>query len=414
VNRFVPRLFAALVASACVAPPQSADSALEVDAPLPVDLRRVTAVVRVSPPERLRRFFELGAARTDDADVARFFHAQASGGFGSGFVVVRRKRGVRHAFVVTNRHVIADAEDAEVTFSNGTSYAHCRIVYVHPTADLAVIALPDAAPFAFGLDPARGAPMDRQTVIATGYPALGGIPSFQTTEGKISNAAIEGGLIQHTAPIDPGSSGGPLTDARGKLVGVNVSMARGRQNANFAVPASAMIEAVDAAVDAVQHESDAAFLRTRVTTACDKLAAELASKHTNGHAMLDLISIGLVAEQGPPSLVFARSHTTPELSAEFGDMFTKSPLDAYRVSIGYRIALRALAGGGVPPGARCTAINPTDAASIASASAVRVLVPTARGAMELAFGWDRGAYRVVGGDLLDLERLAQAERGKKR
>ncbi len=384
----------------------------------PVDLHTMIAVVKVALPTHLKELFESAAVATDDPDLRAFFRAQARGGFGSGFVVVRRKAGKRYAFIITNRHVIEDAQDAEVGFSNGTTFAHCPVVFIHPTADLAVIALPEGAPFAFGFDVASATPHDRETVVATGYPALDGRPSFQTTEGKVSNAAYDetaadghhSMLIQHTAAIDPGSSGGPLTNEAGKLVGINVAVVRGRQSVNFAVPARAMVEATDAAVDVTEHKTDAPYLRRLVAASCDRLAAELSSAHANGRATLDLIGMDLVSEQGPQSLTFAQSHTPPPLRALITDTFTRNPLDAYRVSLGFRVALRASLGGGVQPGAKCNEPNPTDVANITSLNRVRVMIPTARGAMEVAFGFDRGTYRIAGGDLIDLERVEQQER----
>jgi serine protease Do len=385
----------------------------------PTDLRKMTALVRATPPARLVRIFETVAAQVDndDPDFAAFLRAQASGGFGSGFIVTRRRHGRVTSYVVTNRHVIEESQEAEVSFSDGTTFAHCPVVYIHPTADLAVIALPEGkSPFGYGLDVAPAKPSDRQAVVATGYPGLGGKPSFQITDGKISNSdfsdpEISHGarLLQHTAPIDPGSSGGPLTNEAGKLVGVNVALARGRQNVNFAVPAARVVEAIDGAIDLKEHEDDKAYLRSAATSACKRLAAELASSDSNGGATLDLISMDLVANEGPISFTFAASHVSPALRAKLKDLFTQSPVIAYRVALVQRVAMRAAAGGGVQVGDTCGDMNPTDATNITAASHVRMAIPTARGAMEVEFALDRGAYRVVGGDLLDVVRIQREE-----
>ena len=386
----------------------------------PTNLRKMTALVRVTPPERLVRVFERAAARveSDDPDFATFLRAQATGGFGSGFIVTRRKHGRTLSFVVTNRHVVDESQEAEVSFSDGTSYAHCRVVYIHPTADLAVIALPeDRSPFGYGLDIATSPASDREGVVATGYPGLGGKPSFQVTDGKISNAdfsnpdvARGAHLVQHTAPIDPGSSGGPLTNEAGKLVGVNVALARGRQNVNFAVPAARVVEAVDGALELRKNENDQAWLRAAATSSCRRLSAELASSDSNGAATLDLIGMDLVTSEGPASFSFALTHMSAPMRARLKDLFTESPIGAYRVALIHRVATRAALGGGVEAGDTCGQMNPTDAANISSSSHVRMSIPTANGSMEIELALDRGQFRVVGGDLLDIARIQQKER----
>ena len=175
---------------ACVQPPASVTAKADGEwVSGPVDLRKVTALVRVAPPARLRAQMEVAASSVGDADVADFFRMHASGGFGSGFLVLHKSARGTAAFVVTNRHVIAGAENAEITFGDGTTYKDCEIVYANPTADIAVVALPESATRAFGhgLRPAVAPANERLTVVATGFPGVNGKPSFQVTDGKISN-----------------------------------------------------------------------------------------------------------------------------------------------------------------------------------------------------------------------------------
>ena len=246
------------------------------------DLRKVTALVRVTPPERLKATMETVAARIDDPDVSEFLRAHASGGFGSGALMVHRDASGEAAFVVTNRHVIAGAEDAEITFADGTTYKDCEIVYASPRHDLAVVALPPAAARTLGggLRPASAEPGERLPVVASGYPGVAGKPSYQVTDGKISNArfsmpevGVRETVFQHTAAIDPGSSGGPLTSEAGELVGLNVSLIRGRNAMFFAVPAAAVADTVRHAHGLLTKRRSAAFMTARARRSRPRSAA---------------------------------------------------------------------------------------------------------------------------------------------
>src|SRR5439155_23783527 len=120
----------------------------------PIDLRKRTTLVKVAPPKALKETFENIAARAQDPGLSRFFRAFASGGSGSGFVMVRSQNGRDEEFVVTNRHVVQIAEDADIAFSTGMGYENCEIVYTDPNHDLAVLAFPEGQrPVAYGLRP---------------------------------------------------------------------------------------------------------------------------------------------------------------------------------------------------------------------------------------------------------------------
>ena len=128
--------------------------------------------------------------------------------------------------IVTAHHVVKEAEDIAVTFADGTR-ADAVVVSSNPRADVATLRparLPEVVvPATLGGAVAVGAP-----VIAIGNP-LGLTYSVSTgvvsgldrtvTKGDLS------GLIQFDASVNPGSSGGPLLDARGSVIGIVVSIA---------------------------------------------------------------------------------------------------------------------------------------------------------------------------------------------
>jgi tetratricopeptide (TPR) repeat protein len=149
---------------------------------------------------------------------------------GSGFVVEA------DGTVVTNYHVIRGADRAKVKFTDGRHFT-AKGVYAYDAArDVAVLAIPGKNLPTLTLgdsdEPAIGA-----AVVAIGNPQ-----GFENTvsEGILSGRReLEDGqpFLQHTAPISPGSSGGPLLDTTGKVIGVN-TLAYYGQNLNFAVPSN--------------------------------------------------------------------------------------------------------------------------------------------------------------------------------
>jgi hypothetical protein len=108
-------------------------------------------------------------------------------------------------------------------------------------------------------------------------------------------------------PIDPGSSGGPLTTPEGRLLGVNTLKARRRENVGLAIPAAAVAEAVKGAAAATQGAGDPAP-HGSARDACDALLAELSREPREPGAPDNLgaversISGGMVARDGFASL----------------------------------------------------------------------------------------------------------------
>src|SRR5215469_14542543 len=161
---------------------------------------------------------------------------RARGGAGSGVVVTP------DGYLLTNEHVVPRVSEARVTFVDGRTVA-AVVAGRDPATDLAVLrAQAGALPYA------RLAPDQRlragQLVIAVGNPfgfestvssgvvsALG--RSLRSRQGRL----IEG-VVQHTAALNPGNSGGPLTDAHGHVAGINTAIIAVAQGIGFAIPAS--------------------------------------------------------------------------------------------------------------------------------------------------------------------------------
>lgn len=150
---------------------------------------------------------------------------------GSGFAISADGR------IATSLHVIAGMTRPRVTLANGEVFEQVSVLAFDPLRDLAVLKIPASRlkPVAFG-DSRRL--RVGQSVLAIGAPqALSGT----TTAGILSavrphSKAPGSTVLQTDAAINPGSSGGPLLDARGLAIGVVVSRIRESQNLNFAVP----------------------------------------------------------------------------------------------------------------------------------------------------------------------------------
>lgn len=157
-------------------------------------------------------------------------------GSGSGLVFAS------DGYVLTNNHVVEDAGEIEVRLQEAGPLA-AQLVGADPATDLAVVrvnagglphaSLVDGAPLRVGqLVLAFGNPLGFDATVSNGI-----ISSFTRSMRGRDGRLIEN-VIQHTAPLNPGNSGGPLVDSRGQVVGVNTAIIAGAQGIGFAVPSS--------------------------------------------------------------------------------------------------------------------------------------------------------------------------------
>lgn len=162
---------------------------------------------------------------------------ETDSGTGSGFLIND------NGFVVTNQHVISGS--SSYTVKQGNRSALARFVWASESLDLAVIrtSLDALEPIALAVSP----PSALAEVIAFGYPVVSstydasGTAEATRTKGNVNRAVYwgsweDGGqrmrIVEHSAQVNPGNSGGPLVDACGRVVGVNtaaplVSLGRG-------------------------------------------------------------------------------------------------------------------------------------------------------------------------------------------
>ena len=138
--------------------------------------------------------------------------------------------------VVTNRHVIENAYRAEVHSYNGYVYPVKGVVAVDAEGDIAVLRVEAPAGQVRPLSLERTSPQEGESVVVIGNPF--------GLEGSVTNGIVSavrdiptfGRIIQITAPISPGSSGSPVVNMRGQVIGVATLQITGGQSINFAIP----------------------------------------------------------------------------------------------------------------------------------------------------------------------------------
>jgi S1-C subfamily serine protease len=145
-------------------------------------------------------------------------------------------------YALTNDHVVNDARHFQITLTDGTSTT-ASLVGSDPATDLAVIradgsnlpysTLGDSSQLRAGqLVIAMGNPFGFQSTVSTGVvSALG--RTLRSRDGRL----IEN-IIQHTAPLNPGNSGGPLLDSAGRVVGINTAIIFMAQGIGFTIPSN--------------------------------------------------------------------------------------------------------------------------------------------------------------------------------
>ena len=161
---------------------------------------------------------------------------------GTGFAVLGWSTSSKDPFnvlIVTNYHVIAHGKFGAVKLSDGTTLPVDGVLAADKVRDLAVITV--QAPSSRTIQMLHLGNPDRievgEEVVAIGNPlGLELSVSNGILSGVRADEKVGGKLLQITAPISHGSSGGPLFNMKGEVIGVTSMFIEGGENLNFAIP----------------------------------------------------------------------------------------------------------------------------------------------------------------------------------
>jgi serine protease Do len=185
---------------------------------------------------------------------------------GSGFIISE------DGYILTNNHVVADADEIKVTLSDKKAYA-ARLVGRDEKTDLAVLKI-DAD---HDLPTVKLGDSDKLEVgdwlIAIGNPfglARTVTAGIVSARGRVIGSGPYDDFIQTDASINPGNSGGPLFNAEGKVVGINTAIVASGQGIGFAIP-------INMAKDLLPQLKTGKVSRGRLGVHIQEVTAELAA-----------------------------------------------------------------------------------------------------------------------------------------
>jgi len=310
-------------------------------------LRNYVCIVRSNLPKDTVTFLKDYRDRLENrgyASYAKNIDAYLKGSFGSGFVFYASNG---KPYVVTNRHVVKEAETVNVEFENedgsDSSYKELKIIAVDEDIDIALVALPDSYTRK-GLTLSNVSVRDGDEVWSAGFPGLGSDPMWQLGKGTVTNARAKikellspdiSTLIQHSAQVDAGNSGGPLltadakTEAGYSIIGINTWKATYRESTNFSIPASIVKSFVERNI--------AGEKRQNIDERAKQFVKSTADKNALFFSLGKYISNEMVSKTGGDEFLSVLATAPSSVRSIIVEIFAYDPIEGLRYALAYKV-----------------------------------------------------------------------------
>jgi S1-C subfamily serine protease len=220
---------------------------------------------------------------------------------GSGFVV--DKEGT----IITNAHVVGDADEVQVRFEEDGDLVDARVVGSDPSTDLAVLKVDpsdaDLQPLPLG---SSGETQVGDAVVAIGNPfgytrsVTTGIVSAKQRQITAPNGFSIENVIQTDAAINPGNSGGPLLDAEGRVIGINSQIATGGSQGSVGIGFAVPIDTVKGLLPTLKqgNEIERAYLGVQMIGVSEDLARDFNLAADQGALIQEVVPDGPADKAG--------------------------------------------------------------------------------------------------------------------
>ncbi|WP_277055535.1 S1 family peptidase [Treponema socranskii] len=310
-------------------------------------LRNYVCIVRSNLPKDTVTFLKDYRDRLENrgyASYAKNIDAYLKGSFGSGFVFYASNG---KPYVVTNRHVVKEAETVNVEFENedgsDSSYKELKIIAVDEDIDIALVALPDSYTRK-GLTLSNVSVRDGDEVWSAGFPGLGSDPMWQLGKGTVTNARAKikellspdiSTLIQHSAQVDAGNSGGPLLTADSKseagysVIGINTWKATYRESTNFSIPA--------AIIKSFIQRNIAGEKKQNIDERVKQFVKSTADKNELFFSLGKYISNEMISKTAGDDFFDALATAPSSVRSVIVEIFAYDPIEGLRYALAYKI-----------------------------------------------------------------------------